>query len=171
MNASVKTEAENSTDSFVLFLLVDLHWITNGCFWLLTHSVRYRFTLRRWNRWKVTWELSSQIHTHGLVYLSLVYQSVVYQGVVYQGVCSKPDKSKDKWRWRKLCICAWVTRFVPKTVPIAPKWDKSGAFSDQISVDLAPIWGQSDPFCVQIWWPRHRYTASVNAICPLICPA
>ena len=47
-----------------------------------------------------------------------------------------------------------VTRFGPKVGQFGPKWDKSGAFSDQISVHLAPrmcpIWGQSDPFWVQI---------------------
>ena len=31
-----------------------------------------------------------------------------------------------------------VTRFGPKKGPISPKWDKSGAFSDYISVHLAP---------------------------------
>ena len=29
-------------------------------------------------------------------------------------------------------------RFGSKVGPIGPKWDKSGAFSDQISVHLAP---------------------------------
>ena len=49
-------------------------------------------------------------------------------------------------------------RFSSKVGQIGPKWDKSGDFSDQISVHLArgricPIWGQSDPLWSQIYHP------------------
>ena len=43
---------------------------------------------------------------------------------------------------------------------IGPKWDKSGAFSDQISLKsdlkktrICPIWGQSDPLWSQTYHP------------------
>ena len=57
-------------------------------------------------------------------------------------------------------------RFGSKVGQIDPKLDKSGAFSDQISVHLArglksdmkkpricPIWGQSDPLWSQTYHP------------------
>ena len=64
----------------------------------------------------------------------------------------------------------WATRFVPKIGQIGIKRDKSGTFSDQISVHfgaqrqnvlksdlkksrICPIWGHSDPFWVQIYSP------------------
>ena len=57
--------------------------------------------------------------------------------------------------------------FGSKVGQIGPKWDKSRAFSDQISVhfglsgqnvlksdlkkpQICPIWAQTDPLCVQI---------------------
>ena len=61
-------------------------------------------------------------------------------------------------------------RFGYKVGQIGPKWDKSGAFSDQISVHLArteiwsenpricPIWGQSDPLWSQTYHPWTKQT-------------
>ena len=59
-------------------------------------------------------------------------------------------------------------RFGFKVVQIGPKWDKSGTFSDHISVHfvsasknvmefdlknsrICPVWSQSEPLWAQIW--------------------
>ena len=62
-------------------------------------------------------------------------------------------------------------RFGSKVGQIGPKWDKSGAFSDQISVHfgsielksdlkksrICPIWGQSDLLWSQTYHPWHHH--------------
>ena len=59
-------------------------------------------------------------------------------------------------------------RFGSKVGQIGPKWAKSGAFSNQISVHLAPgpgkrpricpIWGESDPLWSQNYHPWMAVT-------------
>ena len=43
------------------------------------------------------------------------------------------DWTKGNW-----ALTQGMVGLAPKCVRLAPKWDKSGAFSDQISVHLAP---------------------------------
>ena len=60
-------------------------------------------------------------------------------------------------RPQTVCLHIRDGRFGSKVGQIGPKWDQSGAFSDQISVHLAPricpIWGQSDPLWSQTYHP------------------
>ena len=59
-------------------------------------------------------------------------------------------------------ITTGVVGLTPNWVILDPKLDKSGAFSDQISVHLArgAIWGQSDPLWSQIYNPWAESTTA-----------
>jgi len=57
--------------------------------------------------------------------------------------------------------------FVPKVGQIVPKWDKSGTFSEELSMKtdlkkprICPISGQSDPLLGQIWTPCYYVSVS-----------
>ena len=68
---------------------------------------------------------------------------------------TRTDRQSNPWfrlrNWQRLKFWTladawyWVTRFGPKMGQIGPKWDKSGTFSDQISVHFGAA-----PKCTEI---------------------
>ena len=56
-------------------------------------------------------------------------------------------------------------RFGSKMGQIGPKWDKSGAFSDQISVHLAPR-----AKCTEIWSEKSPDLSHLGPIWPILGP-
>ena len=120
-----------------------------------------------------TW---SRYQDRSVVSFVLRWNHVIARRNYPKNQCRNASKSKVNYKWKQQ-ITEWFNgnekwiewemnrgcevntmdgRFGSKVGQIGPKWDKSGAFSDQISVHLAQgakyteIWSEEVPFG-QIW--------------------